>query len=120
MKFPALASSAATCALVLTGCAAAMDDNNLMKNVPVGSGTSHLEIYPFIECVKAKWAPQAGRLRQYPPDADGQVLAVRSASGSGDDVLLYAQPSPAARNTGYTIYGDIAAARYVSAAHACD
>jgi hypothetical protein len=120
MKFPALATTAAACALVLSGCAASMDDASLMKTVPVGAGTSHIAIYPFIECVKAKWSPQAsGKLRQYTPDSDGQVLAVRGAT-SGDSVLLYAQPS-AAGTTGYTIYGDVvAASRYVAAAHTCD
>jgi hypothetical protein len=119
MNFPALASTAAACALVLSGCAASMDDSNLMKNVPVGAGTSHLDIYSFTKCVKEKWTPQAGRLREYSPDADGVVLAVRGAT-SGDSVLLYAQPS-AAGTTGYTIYGDVvAASRYVAAAHTCD
>ncbi|TCK38070.1 hypothetical protein B0G84_3373 [Paraburkholderia sp. BL8N3] len=117
MKYPALVTLAAACTLVLSACAS-QTDNNLMQTVPVGSGTSRLAIYPFVECVKPKWTSLAAKVRQYAPDSDGQILSVHG-KGASDSVLILAEPS--ANGTGYTIYGDVvAASRYVALAHSCD
>jgi hypothetical protein len=113
----AFAVAALAGALILSACAATTDDS-LLKSVPVGSGTSHLPVLAFVDCVKTHWTPKGGRLRQYSPDVEGQILAVHAA-GSPDTVLVLAEPS--ANGTGYTIYGDTAAATgYVAATHACD
>jgi hypothetical protein len=114
MKLPALATAFAA----LTLCACVTQEDQLVKSVPVGSGTSKLTVLPFIACVKAKWAASGRRIGSYSPDPDGQILVVKGPNGT-DTVLLQAEPS--ALGAGYTIYGDIAAAsRFVADAHTCD
>jgi hypothetical protein len=120
MKLSLYAASAAICISALAGCATS--DDNLINSVPVGSGTSRSPIYDFSRCATqalgAQATQQGQRLRMYSSDADGQIITVRGAGGKAV-VLLLAEPS--ATGTGYTIYGDIAAAnRYVAAAHTCD
>lgn len=107
--------AAALGALALSSCAT---DTDLLKTVPVGSGTSRLAIYDFTRCVKNQWTPLGGRLREYSPGADSEAIGVR---GSGDVSTVLALAQPSASGTGYTIYGDVAvASRYVAAAHTCD
>jgi hypothetical protein len=109
---------AAIGASMLSACVAT--DDALLKTVPFGSGTSQYKPYDFIRCVKEKWTPIAPRVREYSPSSD--TLAVSAPSGgmtSQSVVLVIAQAS--ANGTGYTLYGDVAAAgRYVTATHTCD
>lgn len=95
-------------------------DDALLKTVPIGSGTSQSKPYDFIRCVKEKWTPIAGRVREYSPSADTQAVSVPSGGYTSQSVVLViAQAS--ANGTGYTIYGDVAVGiRYVTATHACD
>ena len=95
-------------------------DDALLKTVPVGSGTSQLKPYDFVRCVKEKWTPIAGRVREYAPSTDTQAVSIPSGGLTSQSVVLViAQAS--ANGTGYTIYGDVAVtARYVAATHACD
>ncbi|WP_244817191.1 hypothetical protein [Caballeronia sp. Lep1P3] len=107
---------AACFTVALTGCVST--DDALLKTVPIGSGTSTLATFEFIKCVKAKWMPLGARVREYGLGADSEAVSVPGRGGAST-VLTVAQPS--AQGTGYTIYGDIAAAsRYVTATHACD
>jgi hypothetical protein len=104
--------------LALTGCIST--DDALLKTVPVGSGTSHLLPYDFTKCVKAKWAPLDGRVREYSLSADTQAVSIPSKGVASQSVVL-AVAQQSANGTGYTIYGDVAvASRYVAATHACD
>lgn len=109
---------AALGASLVSGCVST--DDALVRTVPVGSGTSQFKPYDFVRCVKEKWTPIAGRLREYSPSSDTQAVAVPSGGyASPSVVLVIAQAS--ANGTGYTIYGDVAvASRYVAAAHTCD
>jgi hypothetical protein len=108
----------AVCASALSGCVST--DDALLKTVPFGSGTSQLKPYDFIRCVKEKWTPMAGRVREYSPSSDTQAISIPSGGlTSPSVVLVIAQAS--ANGTGYTIYGDVAAAgRYAAATHTCD
>ncbi|MFM0049086.1 hypothetical protein [Caballeronia grimmiae] len=101
--------------LGLAGCATT--DDALLKTVPIGSGTSTLATFDFVRCVKDRWTPLGGPVREYALGTDSQAVSVKGAGGASM-VLVVAQP--AARGTGYTIYGEIAASRYVTAAHVCD
>lgn len=114
LALPTLASCALLTTL-LAGCQT--QDTTLIQNVPVGSGTSTLVVVPFVDCIKAKWGAHGGKLRQYSQDAEGEIVDVRGPDGR-TVVMLVAEPS--AHGTGYTIYGDIAAASYVTEAHTCD
>ncbi|BBU29522.1 hypothetical protein BTHE68_32560 [Burkholderia sp. THE68] len=109
---------AAIGACLLSACAAT--DDALLRTVPVGSGTSQFKPYDFVRCVKEKWTPIAGRVREYSPSTDTQAVSVPSGGYTSQSVVLViAQAS--ASGTGYTIYGDVAVAnRYVTATHACD
>lgn len=95
-------------------------DDALLRTVPIGSGTSQRAPYDFTRCVKEKWTPIAGRVREYSPSADTQAVSVPSGGYTSQSVVVViAQAS--ASGTGYTIYGDVAiASRYVAAAHTCD
>ncbi|SAK57050.1 hypothetical protein AWB80_02230 [Caballeronia pedi] len=103
---------------VLSACAAT--DDTLLRTVPIGSGTSQVKPYDFVRCVKEKWTPIAGRVREYSPSTDTQAVSVPSGGYTSQSVVLViAQAS--ANGTGYTIYGDVAvASRYVTATHTCD
>ncbi|SAK93462.1 hypothetical protein AWB77_05309 [Caballeronia fortuita] len=109
---------AAVGASLLGGCVST--DDALLKTVPYGSGTSRYAPYDFIRCVKEKWTPIAPRVREYSPSSDTLAVSVPSGGPTSQSVVLViAQAS--AGGTGYTIYGDIAAAgRYVTATHTCD
>jgi hypothetical protein len=109
---------AAAGASALSACVST--DDALLRTVPVGSGTSEAKPYDFVKCVKAKWTPIAGRVREYSPSADTQAVSVPSGGLTSQSVVLViAQAS--ANGTGYTIYGDVAvASRYVAATHTCD
>ncbi|AET91267.1 hypothetical protein BYI23_B006600 [Burkholderia sp. YI23] len=102
----------------MSACAAT--DDALLKTVPIGSGTSQFKPYDFVRCVKEKWTPIAGRVREYSPSSDTQAVSIPSGGlTSNSVVLVIAQAS--ANGTGYTIYGDVAiAGRYVAATHTCD
>jgi hypothetical protein len=95
-------------------------DDSLLRTVPIGSGTSQAKPYDFIRCVKEKWTPIAGRVREYSPGVDTQAVSIPSGGLTSQSVvLLIAQAS--ANGTGYTIYGDAGVAgRYVSPTHTCD
>ncbi|SAL49197.1 hypothetical protein AWB70_03951 [Caballeronia cordobensis] len=109
---------AAIGACALSACVAT--DDALLKTVPIGSGTSQFKPYDFVRCVKEKWTPIAGRVREYSPSSDTQAVSIPSGGlTSNSVVLVIAQAS--ANGTGYTIYGDVAiAGRYVAATHTCD
>lgn len=92
-------------------------DDALLKTVPIGSGTSTLATLDFVRCVKEQWIPLGAPVREYGLGADSLAVSVKGKGGAST-VLVVAQP--AARGTGYTLYGDIAASRYVTATHACD
>jgi hypothetical protein len=121
MKTQRLAAAAVTFALsvaviALSACATQYD--SLIKTVPVGSGTSHLAVLPFVSCVKAKWATRPLKISEYSPNADGDVIAVHGANGQ---TMLLIDAEPSANGAGYTIYGDIvSASAYVADAHKCD
>ena len=109
---------AAIGASVLSACVST--DDALLKTVPFGSGTSQYKPYDFVRCVKEKWTPIAPRVREYSPSADTLAVSVPGGGMTSQSVVLViAQAS--ANGTGYTIYGDVAAAgRYVTATHTCD
>ncbi|WP_250502959.1 MULTISPECIES: hypothetical protein [unclassified Caballeronia] len=109
---------AAIGACALSACVST--DDALLKTVPFGSGTSQYKPYEFVRCVKEKWTPIAPRVREYSPSSDTLAVSVPSGGLTSQSlVLVIAQAS--ANGTGYTIYGDIAAAgRYVTATHTCD
>lgn len=118
MKLPGLAASTllTVAALMLGGCVT--QDDQLIKTVPVGSGTSRLKPLPFVACVKAKWGVRPLKIGEYSPNVDGDVLTVHGANGQ---TILLVDAEPSANGTGYTIYGDtVAANAYVIDAHACD
>ncbi|SAK72131.1 hypothetical protein AWB79_04050 [Caballeronia hypogeia] len=112
----ALLSAAAVTALS----ACVSTDDSLLKTVPVGSGTSQYKPYDFVRCVKEKWTPIAGRVREYNPSSDTLAVSIPSGGATSQSiVLVIAQAS--AGGTGYTLYGDVAvASRYLAATHACD
>ena len=102
--------------IALSACATQYD--SLIKTVPVGSGTSHLAVLPFVSCVKAKWATRPLKISEYSPNADGDVIAVHGTNGQ---TMLLIDAEPSANGAGYTIYGDIvSASAYVADAHKCD
>ena len=105
-------------ASMLSACVAT--DDALLKTGPFGSGTSQYKPYDFIRCVKEKWTPIAPRVREYSPSSDTLAVSVPSGGMTSQSVVLViAQAS--ANGTGYTLYGDVAAAgRYVTATHTCD
>jgi hypothetical protein len=114
----ALTTGFAVCALALTGCIST--DDSLLKTVPIGSGTSVLKPFDFVECVKTKWIPLDSHVREYSLSADTQAISIPSKGLTSPSVVL-AVAQQSANGTGYTVYGDVAvASRYVAAAHTCD
>lgn len=118
MKLPGIAASTllTVAALMLTGCVT--EDNQLIKTVPVGSGTSRLKPLAFVACVKQKWAVRPFKVGEYSPNVDGDVVTVHGTDGR---TILLVDAEPSANGTGYTLYGDtVAANAYVIDAHGCD
>jgi hypothetical protein len=118
MKTQRLAAAVTVTLSVFALSACVTQYDQLIKTVPVGSGTSQFKTLPFVACVKAKWATRPLKVGEYSPNADGAVITVHGANGQ---TILLIDAEPSANGTGYTIYGDtIAAAAYVADAHKCD
>lgn len=118
MKTPRLAAALTFSLAVFALSACVTQYDQLIKTVPVGSGTSQLKTLPFVTCVKAKWVKRPLKIGEYSPNADGAVITVHGANGQ---TILLVDAEPSATGTGYTIYGDtISAAAYVADAHTCD
>jgi hypothetical protein len=118
MKLPGIVASTLLTAGALTLAGCVTQDNQLIKTVPVGSGTSRLKPLPFVACVKSKWGVRPLKIGEYSPNVDGDVLTVHGTDGK---TILLVDAEPSANGTGYTIYGDtLAANAYVVDAHGCD